>query len=195
MSLFASLRQRLAAGSRLRAASDSWRRRWYGVPFVRRRLAQRALRGWHGGTLAFVCLGNICRSPFAERLANQRLDGTQRVLSAGYFPEKGRRSPATAIDVARKLGVDLAGHRSRVLDEGIVRDADAIFVFDADNHRRVRAYPGARRKLHFMGSLAPDGPLFIADPYGGSARDYEVTYRRIEALIERATGSAGRHPA
>src|SRR5947207_2988901 len=101
-----------------REALGAWRRRlWLRLPPVRRRLTRRARQAWERGTIAFVCFGNICRSPFAERLANQRLGSARRVASAGYFPEEGRRSPEPAIAAAERFGIDLRPHRSRVLTD------------------------------------------------------------------------------
>jgi protein-tyrosine phosphatase len=151
---------------------------------------RRALRAWRQESIAFVCFGNICRSPFAERLVAQRRDDGRRPVSAGYFPDEGRTSPDLAITVARSLGVDLSGHRSRVLSPAIVEEADAIFVFDQHNYRTVvREYRSAKRRVHFIGALAAEDPLFIPDPFGGTAEDYELVYRRITDLV--ATGEAG----
>jgi protein-tyrosine phosphatase len=161
------------------------RRLWVRLPVVRRRLRRRALRAWEGNTIAFVCFGNICRSPFAERLANQHLDAGRRAVSAGYFPERDRCSPELAVAVAERFGVDLASHRSRVLSDELVEEADTIFVFDPENYRTVvRAYPAGKSRVHFIGALAEEGPLFVPDPFGGVAEDYERVYRRITELIE-----------
>lgn len=166
------------------------------LPLMRWYLRRRALRAWERGTIAFVCFGNICRSPFAECLVNQHLGGARRAVSAGYFPEEGRRSPELAVAAAERLGVDLTPHRSRVLTEELVEEADAIFVFDRENyHNVVGTYPSAKGRVHFIGALAADGPLFVPDPFGGPAEGYELAYRRITDLIARGTASAGRPPA
>jgi protein-tyrosine phosphatase len=177
---------RRALGDRRETA----RRLWFRLPFVRRRLKRRALQAWGQETIAFVCFGNICRSPFAERLAAQRRDGSRRSISAGYFPDEGRRSPEPAVTVARRMGIDLSGHRSRVLSPAIVEEADAIFVFDEHNYRTVvREHRSAKGRVHFIGALAEEDSLFIPDPFGGTAEDYELVYRRIRTLV--ATGEAG----
>jgi protein-tyrosine-phosphatase len=184
---------RLALRSRLQTAADASRRLWFQLPTVRRGLRRRALRAWERDTIAFVCFGNICRSPFAERLANQHLAGIRRAVSAGYFPEEGRRSPELAVQVAERLGVDLTHHRSRALTDEFVHEADTIFVFDQQNYRTVvRGYPSARGKVHFIGALADEGSLFVPDPVGGSAGNYELVYQRITELIVGAAASARR---
>ena len=168
-----------------REALGAWRRRlWLRLPPVRRRLTRRAQHAWGEGTIAFVCFGNICRSPFAERLASQRLGSARRVASAGHFPEEGRRSPEPAVAAAERFGVDLRPHRSRVLSDELVEEANAIFVFDQQNYHAVlREHPRAKGSVHFIGALSEKGPLFVPDPFGGPAEAYRLAYRRISDLI------------
>jgi protein-tyrosine phosphatase len=176
----------LAARRTLWNRCETFRRLWLHLPPVRRRLRKRALRAWERGTIAFVCFGNICRSPFAERLAKKHLDNERLTASAGYFPEEGRRSPELAVAAADRHGVDLRPHRSKVITDEFVEEADAIFVFDQENYRTiVRTYPSAKRRVHFVGALAEEGPLFVPDPFGGAAENYDVVYQRITELIAR----------
>ncbi len=156
-------------------------------PSSRGDLERRARRAWsEAGSVAFVCLGNICRSPFAERLALQRLAPHRRFTSAGYYPEPGRRCPRDAIAVARGHGVDLRSHRSRVLSRATLERADAIFVFDEQNNRAIVAeHPWAAERVHFLGALS-DGPLTIRDPFGGTRARYEAAYRLIAGALAAA---------
>lgn len=157
-------------------------------PSSRRDLERRARRAWsEAGSVAFVCLGNVCRSPFAERLALQQLSGERRVTSAGYYPEPGRRCPHDAIAVARGHGVDLRSHRSRVLSGDTLERADAVFVFDEQNERTiVTEHPWAAKRIHFLGALSDGGPLKIGDPFGGARARYEATYRLIADALAAA---------
>jgi protein-tyrosine-phosphatase/predicted ATP-grasp superfamily ATP-dependent carboligase len=159
-------------------------------PAARRRSSERA----HGAvssarTILFVCKGNICRSPFAEAYLRSRTASRMNVLSAGYYPHAGRPSPGHAQAVAASFGVDLATHRSQVLTEQIVRPAQVIFVFDFENHQRVTAdYPEARDRIHFLGALNPEGPLFIDDPWGADAGAFHAVYAQIVAALHAAFG-------
>jgi len=156
-----------------------------GVPPVRAILKARAQVALASADrVVFVCLGNICRSPFAEALARTRLTG-RNVISAGTLPQAGRRSPELAIASAQRWSVNLEPHRSRMVEPGFLREGDAVFVFDLDNFGRLwRAFPQARHQLHLVGALAEGGPLVIADPYGGTATDFHRTWARIAEIIE-----------
>jgi protein-tyrosine-phosphatase len=157
----------------------------------REELMREARSAWaEAGSLLFVCLGNICRSPFAERLAREHLEADKLLTSAGSYPVPGRQAPPDAIAAARPFGVDLGAHRSRVLAAEMLEQAEAVFVFDQGNYRAVVSeHPGCAQRVHCVGALADDGPLFISDPFGGSATEYELVYRQIAAAIEAANAA------
>jgi protein-tyrosine phosphatase len=148
-------------------------------------------------SVLFVCHGNICRSPFAELYARKLLaagaDPPLRVRSTGYFPRSGRSSPAEAVAAAQEFGVTLAGHRSSVITQSMVDEADLIFVFDQDNvWQLTRRFPAARSRVFFAGILGC-GPIEIADPYGTTAEQFRECYRniarQIDALAELSQGA------
>ncbi len=145
--------------------------------------AARAMR--RGRVILFVCRGNICRSPFAERFARKLLGEERELTSAGDYPLAGRLSPPEAVAAAREFGVDLSEHRSRRLTAGTVRRADVVFTFDERNRRAVLSLcPDAREKVHRLGVLADGGAPEIRDPLGGSVAEFQRAYSRIAAAIE-----------
>ncbi len=155
---------------------------------TREELARHATRAWNGArSLLFVCLGNVCRSPFAERLALRHFEGRRHATSAGHYPVSGRRSPELALAAAQGFGVDLTSHRSRVLSAGMLYEADAVFVFDRQNYEAVTAQQsGVAERTHLLGALCPAGPLSIADPFGGPVSLYEAVYREIAGALAAA---------
>jgi protein-tyrosine-phosphatase/predicted ATP-grasp superfamily ATP-dependent carboligase len=170
------------------------------IPFVRRRMRARALAALAGARrIVFVCKGNICRSPFAEHLAAAWWGAGREYVSAALLPLGERPAPPEAAEAARKRGVDLSAHRSRTLDAGLVESADLIFVFDAQNHDAViERFPQAAQKVHFLGALAQNGPLWITDPFGKGVGAFERAYELIWAAItppRRASAAAVRAAA
>jgi protein-tyrosine-phosphatase len=158
------------------------------LPPVRRALATRARGAFRSArNILFVCKGNVCRSPFAEGYARTVMNHGVVLRSAGYQPRPARGCPAVGVEVARALGVELGGHRSAELDAAMIRDADAIFVFDDESRRRLaRAYPDAREKTFPLGWLTTEGPLEIRDPYGGATDDFARTYDMIRRALDAA---------
>ncbi len=133
----------------------------------------------------FVCKGNICRSPFAAALA-RKAGLFERVHSAGHLDSAGRRSPPEAIDAARRRGVDLAGHRSQTVDDGLLASAEAVFVFDLENREILRRrFPRHARKIRLLGLADGDGPVELADPWGRGGQAFEDCYDQIALALER----------
>jgi protein-tyrosine-phosphatase len=114
--------------------------------------------------LLFVCHGNICRSPFAERLAKTQLEGCT-VYSAGVRAKPNLRSPERLVQIAQAMGVDLEGRRSVRIGAAHVTWADLILVMDADNFGRIAAdFPEAVTKMTLLGLFAPGAGTVIGDP-------------------------------
>ncbi|BEP11812.1 low molecular weight phosphatase family protein [Acidothermaceae bacterium B102] len=97
--------------------------------------------------LLFVCTGNICRSPMAERLAAtalaQRLgDESRRVVvsSAGTWGHEGSPMEPFALDTLTRLGVEptaSAAFRARELTEEMVEAADLVLVASREHRAAV----------------------------------------------------------
>lgn len=149
-----------------------------------RRLERRSLPS----TILFVCLGNICRSPFAAESLRQRLSGPLRhcvaIESAG-FVGPGRPPPSTAIEVAASMGIDLSPHRSRLVDPRLLRASDLIFVMDPVQRRMLGDVAAVENRIFVLGDLDP-GPAdsrVILDPIGQPAEVFQRVYRRIDACV------------
>ncbi|WP_227353628.1 low molecular weight protein-tyrosine-phosphatase [Haladaptatus salinisoli] len=131
-------------------------------------------------TVTFLCLGNICRSPLAERYFEARLSTAEcdcaTVRSAGFIEKEGRSSPDAAVSVADELGVDLTDHRSRCVDADLLRESDLVLLMDARNYRHLKGkFPDELDKACFLKSFAADGGFEIEDPYSAD----EATFRRV----------------
>jgi protein-tyrosine-phosphatase/predicted ATP-grasp superfamily ATP-dependent carboligase len=156
-----------------------------GTSPLRRRSQTRvcsALRA--GGTLLIVCKGNVCRSPYAQKVASRVLPNRIRIESCGYLPRGGRKSPPEAIRSARLRGIDLSENRSCVIDPEAAERADAIAIFDEANREHLMSrYPGVKKRLFYLGTFSPDRDVRIPDPWGGTAEDFDLVYDRIDSAL------------
>ncbi|HEX6267836.1 MAG TPA: hypothetical protein VFZ81_13195, partial [Burkholderiales bacterium] len=142
--------------------------------------------------IAFVCKGNICRSPFAEQVASACWGAHREYFSAALLPLSARSAPPEALDAARKLGIDLSTHSSTSLDPDLVKRAELIFVFDAHNYEALaRRFPESIAKVHFLGALAESGPAMIDDPFGKGPEAFERAYQIISDAVRGAGASSG----
>lgn len=153
---------------------------------LRRRRARHRLAAHPARSLLFVCLGNICRSPYAAAAFLRALPASQRdgfrVRSAGFIGPD-RPSPPQAIAAAARAGLDLSAHRSVLLTPESVRDADLVVVMSADQCAALRARVGrVHPMLLVLGDLDPR-PIArrtVHDPWGDTDDAFDASYARVE---------------
>jgi len=116
-------------------------------------------------SVLFVCLGNICRSPFAAAVAFEQLPGVA-VDSAGFLQHDGRPSPPHIVTAARSLGVDVSDARARRVTAAQIAAADLIVCMDLAHLEMIEnEFPEALEKATLLGLFASEGPEEIRDPY------------------------------
>lgn len=163
-------------------------KRWEDRPLMRRheKLLTR-LRG--NGTarverVLFVCYGNICRSPLAERHARALFPDLQ-AESSGFHDTTGRSAPSWYQALAAERGVDLSACRSRRLDLAQVERADLILLADQKNLARFRReFPEALPKTTLLGLFSPEPRPSIEDPFDQDPDQARATIGVVMAAVE-----------
>lgn len=155
----------------------------------RRRRALRIVRGARPvSSMAFVCLGNICRSPYAAAEARARFDTARvRIFSAGLL-RGGRVCPTEAVEAARERGRDLGSHRSQRVEGGLLTAVDLVVVMDPRQQRALLEQGAARPdRIIVLGDLDPStqgGRRTITDPFGQELPLFRAVYDRIDRCLE-----------
>ena len=141
-----------------------------------------------------VCTGNVCRSPVAEAflraafVERMRSDAPE-VASAGTMGWTGSGADPHSIQVAAEHGIDISGHRARVVDrEDIARSTLILAMANEHVDTISSAAPSARSKTFTLKELVR---LLEALPgTEGDAREPIVA--RVKAADElRRAGFAG----
>ncbi|MFN2571062.1 MAG: low molecular weight protein arginine phosphatase [Gemmatimonadales bacterium] len=134
----------------------------------------------------FVCTGNICRSPLAASLLERALTGRgldATVTSAGTGAWDGAPASEGAYLVGLERGLDLSGHRARLLTRELVEQADLILTM-ARHHRARVDELGGEGRVFVLGEYAGRGSDEVSDPFGGDLGVYRDTCQELEALVE-----------
>ena len=141
-----------------------------------------------------LCYGNICRSPYAEarlrRLLDERGWRDTIVESAGFIGA-GRPANDSARRLARSRGLDLGGHRSRIVDPALVSRASLLLVMTAEQVIAAEREAGASpRKFEILGDFDPEGipQRDIPDPYGQRTEVFERVFDRIDRCLASLVG-------
>ncbi|WP_269609019.1 low molecular weight protein-tyrosine-phosphatase [Prochlorococcus marinus] len=150
--------------------------------------------------ILFVCLGNICRSPAAEGIFNQKIKERELenffvVDSAGTgswhvgnLPD--RRMRATALS----RGIELTS-RSRQIEENDLYEFDQILVMDKDNFEAVKSLTKddmnpVNSKIKLILSYSKNSQLDeVPDPYYGGQNGFEKVLDLLNDAIDELIDS------
>jgi protein-tyrosine phosphatase len=139
--------------------------------------------------VVFVCTGNICRSPIAEKVFAAELeraglaDGV-RVSSAGTGEwHVGSPADDRAAAVLRAAGYP-SRHRARQVDAEML-DADLIVALDLSHERDLRRLVPDPGRLRLLRSFDPAAPVRaeVPDPYYGDDDGFADVLAMIEAAM------------
>lgn len=148
--------------------------------------------------ILFVCTGNVCRSPAAERLLRRELDRASGgisglsgvdVASAGTGALIGEPiSPPMAALIAR-AGADPEDFAARQLTRAILRPADLVITMTSE-HRRdaVTLLPAAVQRTFVLAQLAQMlGEVEVGEvaPAGGASSSSGERIRAAVAAAKR----------
>ena len=94
--------------------------------------------------ILFLCVANSARSQMAEALARQLLGPRAEVMSASSNPSTVN---PYAIEAMAEIGIDISGHRSKLVDEIDLTGIDLIVTLCAEEVCPV--VPGRVKRLHW----------------------------------------------
>lgn len=136
-----------------------------------------------------VCTANICRSPVAEwllrdHLKNADLDGWT-VSSAGTRGVAPYGAPRPCIDMMAERGLDLSGHRARLLEPAHLQAADLVLCLAPEHVEDIgNNFPQFSARVHLLAQMAGER-RGVKDPYGQSLAAYREMLDDVDSLIER----------
>jgi arsenate reductase (thioredoxin) len=116
----------------------------------------------------FLCTHNSCRSQMAEGLINHDLGGRFQAFSAGT---RATRVNPLALQVMAELGIDISGHRSKVLDEFAEERFEYVITLCGSANEECPLFFGGVERIH----LGFDDPSRLP----GTPREVLPEFRRV----------------
>ena len=135
-----------------------------------------------------VCLGNICRSPLAHGILQNRIEAHKldwEVDSAGTSGwHIGRQPDHRSIAIARSNGIDISGQKARQFKASDLEYYDIIYVMDSSNYQNVSLSDPTKSHSHkiklILNNVYPEENRAVPDPY------YENNFQEVYQMIEQA---------
>ena len=141
----------------------------------------------------FVCLGNICRSPMAQFVFQDRIDKlnlSDRFYidsKATSYEEYGNSPHLGTIRKLNKENIRVLPHKSDVLEKADYDNFDYIIGMDSSNYRNIIRIIGEDKynKVSLFLDFS-DRPRDIADPWytGNFDKTYSDILEGIEGFIK-----------
>jgi len=122
----------------------------------------------------FLCTHNSCRSQMAEGIVNHFLGDRLRAFSAGT---EATSVNGRAIAVMKEIGIDISGHRSKILDEFAGESFDYVITLCGDANEKCPLFFGGVERMH----------LGFPDPSKAIGSDEEIMaeFRRVRDEIKQ----------
>lgn len=142
-------------------------------------------------SILFVCLGNICRSPLAEGIANEYIKEENleiEIQSAGTGDWHIGEAPCeNSIKVAKQNGIDISHQRARQVKFEDFEKFDLVIGLDDKNIENLKRL-GCKNPLK-LGDFGFDGED-VPDPYFFNGFEgFDRVYNMIEICVKTLINS------
>ncbi|MEI6312074.1 MAG: low molecular weight protein-tyrosine-phosphatase [Bacteroidota bacterium] len=148
--------------------------------------------------ILMVCLGNICRSPLAQGILEDKIKKhglNWQVDSAGTGGwHSGELPDRRSIQVAKKYSIDLSIQRARKLNGYDLENFDLIFAMDKSNLQDIQKLAQNQEELKkiklILNESHPNENLIVPDPYyndNGFEEVYHLLDEACNSIIQNYT--------
>ena len=128
--------------------------------------------------ICFVCTGNTCRSPVAEKMLTKYLKKANlteiKVTSCGLAVVKGENINPNSVTVLKNYGINVRSKKAKQLTKSMLKKCN---LFITMTKSQKQSFPPNVEVFSF-GEMV--GGSDIVDPYGGTIDDYENMAKQID---------------
>jgi protein-tyrosine-phosphatase len=113
----------------------------------------------------------------------EQLDERWEVDSAGTWAIPGERATRKARRSMEELGLDLSDHRSRPVDEELLRSYALILTMEKGQKEGINIeFPQFKKKVYLLSEMVGENHE-IRDPIGGSMDDFRETVAELDRIL------------
>ena len=132
--------------------------------------------------VVFVCLGNICRSAYAHRVATSL---GMPAVSIGLSTSTGAASPDAALRAAQRCGADLHAHRATDFKDFKTLPGDLFLAMEIRHAQELQRRLGARSdvQIALLGLWCRPAMPHLHDPYTLSDDYFDRCFTRVRQAV------------
>lgn len=139
-----------------------------------------------------VCLGNICRSPMAQGILEDKIKKAGldvKVDSAATSDYHiGHEPDPRAIKKAAEHHIDISHYRGRQIQPEDFDEFDQIYVMDSSNYQNTiqitRTNEDRKKVKMILNVLHPDSNKSVPDPYFGEEDGFEEVFQMLDIACD-----------
>jgi len=124
--------------------------------------------------ILFICTHNAARSQMAEGYMNAKYGDRYEAVSGGTAVT---RVHPVAIEVMQEIGIDISGHRAKLIDEFFGKGIRTVVTVCDSAQKACPFFPGAKEEIH---QSFPDPSAFT-----GSVEEIRTGFRSVRDEIIR----------
>lgn len=131
--------------------------------------------------ICFVCTGNTCRSPFAEKLLSKYFKQDKiliKVCSAGLDIVKGEKTNEMSIKMLQNFGIKVKPKQSKKISKSLLKNCDLFITMTKEQKKYL---PNVN--CISFGELV--GGEDIIDPYMQGEEAYRIMALQIDDYCKR----------
>lgn len=143
--------------------------------------------------ILMVCLGNICRSPLAEGILQDKANkaGLNWVVdSAGTANYHVGEAPHRLSQKVAKLNaISISSQQCRQFKASDIAEFDIIYAMDQSNYNDIKAIAGeqwnADKVRLILNELYPEENLEVPDPWYGGEEGFHDVFKLLSEACEK----------
>lgn len=133
------------------------------------------------GRLVFVCKGNICRSAYAEAVANSL--GLE-AISFGIDTRGNTPANPDAVRTAERFSIDLKQHKTTSLMTVDLKEGDLLVAMEPCQADSLRKKFNKKYQCTLLGLWVDPAAPYIHDPYGMRPIYFDKCFTAIQTGIQ-----------